>query len=913
MELFCSLPHNEYWNQQGGTIKYQNPPDEMIKLVDMKIHPLVSFPPGYPKEYMLLIDSPSLLTIDELSRPEYRLAGYRFNPITFTPSRMSFVSNIQVMQLSDAKTIPLINIAEAVYQVTINQTKDTNNFMKDSQFGYIQWAPNGKKFTFCRFQPHGGLELWLCDIDKGSVYRLLEEHQRLHAICESPVKWFADSQRLLIHLVPYRSSSTPTSNLDKVEGPHIQFCWDQKEAPARTFADLLTSTYDAQLLEYYCTNELLVYDTLKQMSYNLSCMGCFTGTSISPNDQYVLLEEMIQPFSYSFPASRFPRKIDILDISNHRRIPVAHLPLQQHICIEMDAVTKYPRSFQWRADTPATLCWVQALDEGDPKKKIEFRDALYLLDAPFSARPQLLLRLNWRLADVDWSEHHNYTMVWEEWLESRSRRIHSFIAPSSNTTHLVDNNTEEHKLPVDRTPITEHEVSCHLVWNIVNWEDRYQSEGYPISRMNSNGKLVLRTVKRSCSLSNSNQSTPLLYLVGSGASDQGDEPFLDFFDPLTHHRHRLWQSQPPYYEKFLGVFSENEKTGEISQIIISKESPKEIPNIYIASVNCIMQKRMERNEELVLTHSIKANTIQSKEALTSVSHEGNDHMVVPNKTKPLTYFQHPFPSFLQIQRQVIEYFRKDGVRLFANLFLPPLYDSERDGPLPTFIWAYPREYLSSETAGQLKDSPWRFIHLARSPLYWLTQGYAVLDGPEMPIIGCQNGERHPNDEFIPQLVASAQAAVDYLVNRGISDPKRIAIGGHSYGAFMTVNLLAHAPELFCCGIARSGAYNRTLTPFGFQMEDRNLWQVPKVYMEMSPFLYAHQIQAPLLLIHGELDNNDGTHRIQSERMFLALKGLGKISRLVILPKEAHHCRARESMLHVLYEMHQWLETFTKSN
>lgn len=266
--------------------------------------------------------------------------------------------------------------------------------------------------------------------------------------------------------------------------------------------------------------------------------------------------------------------------------------------------------------------------------------------------------------------------------------------------------------------------------------------------------------------------------------------------------------------------------------------------------------------------------------------------------------------FTQVQRELVEYPRQDGVLLHANLYLPPHYDPKKDGPLPTFIWAYPQEYLSTETASQVKDSPFRFVHLARSPLYWLTQGYAILDGPEMPIIA-QQGDKHPNDQFIQQLVWSAQAAVDYLVQRGISDRNRIAIGGHSYGAFMTANLLAHAPNLFCCGIARSGAYNRTLTPFGFQMEDRNLWQIPSTYIEMSPFIYADKIRSPLLLIHGELDNNEGTHLLQSERMFAALKGLGKVVGFVKLPLETHHYRARESILHVLYEMHQWLERFCR--
>jgi dipeptidyl aminopeptidase/acylaminoacyl peptidase len=178
----------------------------------------------------------------------------------------------------------------------------------------------------------------------------------------------------------------------------------------------------------------------------------------------------------------------------------------------------------------------------------------------------------------------------------------------------------------------------------------------------------------------------------------------------------------------------------------------------------------------------------------------------------------------------------------------------------------------------------------------------------MPIVG--EGGKEPNDTYVQQLVASAKAAVDEVVRRGVADRKRIAIGGHSYGAFMTANLLAHS-DLFCAGIARSGAYNRTLTPFGFQNEERTLWQAPDTYIKMSPFMHADKINEPILLIHGEADNNQGTFPLQSERLFNALKGLGKTARFVLLPLESHGYQARESVLHMLYEMHQWLEKYVK--
>ena len=248
--------------------------------------------------------------------------------------------------------------------------------------------------------------------------------------------------------------------------------------------------------------------------------------------------------------------------------------------------------------------------------------------------------------------------------------------------------------------------------------------------------------------------------------------------------------------------------------------------------------------------------------------------------------------------------------LSATFYLPPGYDAERDGPLPTLVWAYPREFKSADAAGQVSDSPYRFKRIS----YWgavpyVTQGYAVIDGASMPIIG--EGDEEPNDSFREQLVMNAQAAIDEGVRRGVVDPDRVAIGGHSYGAFMTANLLAHS-DLFRAGIARSGAYNRSLTPFGFQAEERTFWEAPEIYFAMSPFMHVDKINEPILLIHGEADNNSGTYPMQSERYYNALKGQGKTARLVMLPNESHGYRARESILHMLWETDRWLETYVKN-
>ena len=352
---------------------------------------------------------------------------------------------------------------------------------------------------------------------------------------------------------------------------------------------------------------------------------------------------------------------------------------------------------------------------------------------------------------------------------------------------------------------------------------------------------------------------PVVFTSGSGASLLGDRPFIMKWNLLTNKQDTLFKSKAPYYEE--PVFFNN--TGVV---YISRESTEQAPDIYAITLK-------NRSE------------------------------------KKITNFPDPYPSLKGVQKTLLSYPRKDGIKLSATLYLPKGYKKE-DGPLPVLIWAYPREFKSLSAAGEVKGSPYRFTRLAfRSPVYWVTRGYAILDNADMPIVG--EGKNEPNDTFVEQIEDNARSLIDYVVNMGVADRNRIAVGGHSYGAFMTANLLAHT-DLFAAGIARSGAYNRTLTPFGFQGEERTFWQVPDVYNKMSPFNYADKIKTPLLMTHGIDDDNSGTFPIQSERLYSAIKGHGGTVRLVMLPKEFHGYRSRESVMHTFWEQDSWLEKYVKN-
>ena len=281
-----------------------------------------------------------------------------------------------------------------------------------------------------------------------------------------------------------------------------------------------------------------------------------------------------------------------------------------------------------------------------------------------------------------------------------------------------------------------------------------------------------------------------------------------------------------------------------------------------------------------------------------------------NTLSQLTSFPNPFKSIQGIHKEVIDYKREDGLNLSGILYLPLGYDMDKKEKMPMILWAYPREFKDQASAAQKTSNPNKFTYPHYgSPIYWVTKGYVVLDKATFPIVG--EGDDEPNDSFRKQLVSNAKAAIDAVDELGYIDRKRVGVGGHSYGAFMVANLLSHS-NLFSAGIARSGAYNRTLTPFGFQSEERNYWEAPDVYYNMSPFMHADKMKTPLLIIHGEADNNSGTYPMQSTRYFNALKGLGAKARLVMLPNESHGYRAKESILHILWEQDQWLEKYVKN-
>ncbi|MEE4298061.1 MAG: prolyl oligopeptidase family serine peptidase [Pseudomonadales bacterium] len=768
---------------------YRQPSQAIIDIVDAPAAPIVELAPG--EQTLALIHPQALPSIEDLARPELRLAGLRFDPQTHGPSRGRTAASVELVDLET------------------RAMRSVSGLPQPSKLGDFEWSPDGRFLAFTH-TTSDGVRPWVLDAATGRARELAS--LRLNAVFGDPCDWSADSSALVCRTVP-EDAGTPPERPRVPRGPNVRAHSGAVEAAARTYQDLLKDAFDERLFAWYARAQL-VRIPLEGRPRALGAPGLLRSHAVSPDGRYLLVTALQQPFSLLVPYYRFAQRTEVRDASGERVRVLAELPLAEDVPIGRDAARSGLRTVAWLDDLPASVYLLEALDGGDPSRDAERRDRLWRLDAPFEGEPVRVADLALRAYEVEMTDA-GQLVVTERWW--RDRRLRSWLLDPA--------------APDDARVIEDRSV-----------EDRYADPGRPLTRSNAFGREVVATHEGS------------LYRAGLGASPEGDRPFLDRVDLATGEATRLWRSSAPEYEAVAALVDPAAGT-----VLTLAESPDQPPNLFLRTGDTRMQ---------------------------------------------LSDRPHPYPHMRGIHKEIVRYEREDGVPLSGTLYLPPGKRPE-DGPFPTLLWAYPREFKSAEAAGQMRGSPHRFNRIRYSgPLPLLAAGYAVFDGPTMPIVG--EGDAEPNDAYVEQLVSSAEAAVDVLVERGISRRDAIAVGGHSYGAFMTANLLAHS-DLFATGIARSGAYNRSLTPFGFQAEERTFWEAPEVYFAMSPFMNAAKITEPVLMIHGEADNNSGTFPLQSQRFYNALKGLGVEARLVMLPEESHGYRARESVLHNLWEMETWLD------
>ncbi|MBC8073516.1 MAG: S9 family peptidase, partial [Deltaproteobacteria bacterium] len=570
--------------------------------------------------------------------------------------------------------------------------------------------------------------------------------------------------------------------------------------------------------EYFATGQLVVLGASPEPEppEPIGAPGIFHDVAVSPDGNYVLVERVRRPFSYAVPAELFGRVVEVWDRRGEVVATIADQDPAETIPIE--GVRTGPRDVAWIPAEPASLVWIEATDDGDPRKPAAERDRIMRAGAPFAA-PIELARLRFRVVSVDSLADRGSALVTEY---DRDRRW--------VTTWLT-------ALDAPGAPVQLFDRSSR---------DDYGDPGRPVHTTLANGQRAVLV------------EGGAVWLDGDGASPSGERPFLDRFDLATRTKTRVHESPSDAHVEFVG-FAGAPSAGAM---VLRRESPSVAPNLEL--------------------------------------HDAAG-------TRALTRWPDPHPQLQGVTKRLLKYTRGDGVELSGTLYLPPGEPPKAGWPL--FVWAYPLEYSDKDTAGQVRAAPNRFVRITgTSPLPLLVAGYAVLDDAAMPVVG---DPETMNDTLLAQLQDAASAAIDAAAAGAPIDRERVAVGGHSYGAFMTANLLAHT-DLFRAGIARSGAYNRTLTPFGYQSERRTLWEARETYASVSPLMHAERIDEPLLIVHGEVDDNSGTFPMQSQRLFSAIRGTGGTARLVLLPAEAHGYVARENVLQLLAEEIDWLDAHVKN-
>ena len=781
-------------------LRYQKPPKEILDLVDVQRAPSVLIDDN--KEYMVLRYRDTYKTIAELSEEELRLGGLRINPRTNIGSRTRYYNDLKIKNIKKKNA-------------SIKQVK---SLPENPRFANFTWSPDQKKLALTN-TTREGVELWVLNLQNAVLTKLTEAN--VNANMGDVANWFEDSRSLLVKLVPEGRKELIDNDKVIPTGPTVSVS-EGKKAQNPTYQDLLKSKTDEHNFEQLASSEIYKV-SLNGTQVKWLTTAMYGNISFSPDGNYVMVNTLEKPFSYLVPYDRFPSKTTIYSKDAKKVETVLIVPLIEDLPKGFMAVRTGRRNMSWRSDKAATLIYVEARDDGDPANKVEYRDEVFQLEAPFNGNSKSILKTINRFSGILWG-NDNIAIAYDYWWNSRN--IKTYIFDPSNVL-------EKPVIISDR-----------------NYQDHYSDPGDFVRKRNDMGRYVLTLEGNDA------------FLIGEGFSKKGQFPFIDKMNLKTQEKERIYQSD--YSDKLENI---HEYDPEKNQLLARIESKNEYPNYYF------------RNLE-------------------------------NKKLKQLTFFENPFKSIQNVHKEVITYQREDGLELSGTLYLPAGYDKNKKEKMPMILWAYPKEYKDKSSASQNTQNPNEFTypHWA-SPIHWVNRGYVILDDAAFPIVG--EGEAEPNETFRSQLIANAKAAIDAVDKLGYIDRNRVAVGGHSYGAFMVANLLTHS-DLFAAGIARSGAYNRTLTPFGFQSEERTYWEAPEVYYTMSPFMHADKMKTPLLLVHGEADNNAGTYPLQSQRYFNALKGLGAPVRLVMFPKESHGYRAKESIFHLLWEQDQWLEKYVKN-
>ncbi len=728
----------------------------------------------------------------------------------------------------------------------------------------FKWSPDGRTLCFLNDTKYE-VELYKVDATAERPSAVKINANRVNTTLSNPYD-FIDNNTIIYRSVPVDLGKFPEPEGPK--GPIVQESFG-KRGSYRTYQDLLKSPYDEAVFEYLCTSVLSVYDGYTTRT--IGEKGIIKSFNLSPDGQYMMVSTAHKPYSYSSTYNSFPSKTEIWSNTGEVVKVLRDLPKppakDEAKPADKDKKEKEPRKpvksgYAWRTDKGAVLTWTETLpsENGD---RDEMRGPDGRPDRPMPADEE-------KPEDKEKPERTWFTALYQceapfdldngkKLVITSEYRMGRVIWGNDKVAVYTDSNSKDKYTrtftfnPSDTTKrklLLTEDTSLDTLGNrpVIG----------SICTERGTGKLKLDP-----------KGAYILFSGESRLDENGDAmSFIDRMSLKDGKVENLWTGKAPYKELIVGIKSFDNKGVEF---ITTKESETEVPNYMAMSV---------KNKKVTET--------------------------------PITNYENDIPHYDKIRSEYITYKRPDGVKCAARVFVPADWDKDRDGKLPVLMWTYPYEHRTVISAERRhKADRYGFVVPNRNKqVFWCLKGYAVVLEWSMPIIAEKNGGQ-PNEVFRKNLVMNAEAIINALDEAGIGDRNRMAVGGHSYGGFMTGNLLAHT-RLYKLGIANSGAYNRTLTPYGFQSENRDYWRIPKIYNDMSPYNYADKVKDAILLTHGQMDDNTGTHPIQSERFYYAIAGHNGKARWLQLPYEAHGYQYKENLLHYFYTVGEMLDKFVKN-
>jgi len=739
---------------------------------------------------MIIWERDVYLPLEMLAEPDLRIAGIHITPNNWAEKRSSILSNPLIKNYKTGKAAQLD--LDGIFG------SESANFKQNKLLIH----------EYC----NNTIKLWGYNVSKDKITLLVDG---LTQAIASKSDWMPDDKSAFVFLKPDNFKDVPQKSIIP-KGPEV-FTSNGEKSQLRTYSDLIETEYDKKLFRHYATSQLAVVNFDNGRIKKIGKPSLISYVSPSPNGKYFLVKIVSDEFLTSLPYWGFSSRYEIWDMKGNIVETVMENPSREKV--PLGGVLDVGRRYQWHPYYPASLVWAQALDGGNPKTEVEFRDQIYIRQIKGKSgkqeKPVKLHKTRQRFSSIRFIERNKFIVY--EYDRNRRWRIGVYIDAVNNKSFEIEN---------------------------LSTSDRFNDPGSFVYETNKNNKSVIMVRDKK------------VYLSGSGYSTEGKFPFLDELNLETGNKSRIWQSNKNAYQSFIAFSGKNE-------MIFRGEDKKNPSNYFLTNFST-------------------------------------------NKTMQITEFEDKAKELSLLKKELITYKREDGLELSGTLYYP--YGYEKGKRYPLILNAYPEEYTSKKTASQSINTTNTYTKVwGSSDKYLCFAGYAVLQGAKIAVVG---DPETVNETFTKQIVSSAEAAINYLDSLGVVDPNKVAVTGHSYGAFMVANLLAHC-DLFAAGIAKNGAYNRTLTPFGFQSERRKLWDAKEMYWKISPFMNAEKINEPLLLIHSQKDTNSGTYPMQSKRFFSALSSLGAICRYIELPLENHSYKARETHLHLLAEYVEFLDKYLK--